>query len=350
MSTLLNSLSLGVEVGWGTTTAIKTIIVLAAIPAGALILGYVFLLKIMSHMQSRVGPMDSGGFHGWFQLMGDGMKFMQKEDIMPDDADKRVFAMAPLVVLISTFLVYVVIPVGPELYVRDLNVGVFYALAVSSLSVIGVLMAGWASSSKFALIGALRAAAQLIAYELPLLLAVVGVVMQARTTSLQGIVTAQYEGEIFGWGAIGLPFVITQIVGFALFMIASQAELTQPPFDMPVAESEIVGGFMVEYTGIRFLFFFIGEFGTAFAFAALSATLFLGGWTLPFLDMNADYMRFVGPGILFAKVMLVAFLMFWARFTYPRFREDQLQKIAWKYLIPLSVVNILVTAGFIVWM
>ncbi len=345
----MSGLTFAVDIGWGTTTAIKTAVVLGTIPAGALILGYVFLLKMMSHMQSRLGPMDPGGFHGWFQLVGDGMKFLQKEDIMPADADKRVFALAPIVVLMSTFLVYVVIPVGPELYVRDLNVGVFYALAVSSLSVIGVLMAGWASSSKFALLGALRAAAQLIAYELPLLLAVVGVVMQAQTTSLQGIVTAQHEGSIFGWDAIGFPFILTQFVGFALFMIASQAELTQPPFDMPVAESELVSGYMVEYTGFRFLFFFMGEFGTAFAFAAISATLFLGGWTIPGVDMNADYMRFLGPVVLFAKVMFIAFLMFWARFTYPRFREDQLQKLAWKYLIPLSVINILVTAAFQVW-
>ncbi len=345
----MSSLVLAVDIGWGATTAIKTAVVLAMIPAGALILGYVFLLKTMSHMQSRLGPMDSGGFHGWFQLLGDGMKFLQKEDIMPEDADKQVFAMAPIVVLMSTFLVYVVIPVGPELYVRNLDVGIFYVLAVSSLSVIGVLMAGWASSSKFALLGALRAAAQLIAYELPLLLAVVGVVMQAGTASMNGIVQAQVDGEIFGFSGIGLPFILTQFVGFSLFMIASQAELTQPPFDMPVAESELVGGHMVEYTGFRFLFFFMGEFGTAFAFAAISATLFLGGWTLPGLDMNAEYMKIAGPIILFTKVMLISFLMFWARFTYPRFREDQLQKLAWKFLIPLSVVNILVTAAFQVW-
>lgn len=346
---IAHALTLGVDIGWGWTMAIKTSVVLVMIPAGALILGYVFLLKMMSHMQSRLGPMDPGGFHGWFQLVGDGMKFLQKEDIMPEHADRKVFALAPVVVLMSTFLVYVVIPVGPSMYVRDLNVGVFYALAVSSLSVIGVLMAGWASASKFALLGGLRAAAQLIAYELPLLLAVVGVVMQAKTASLQGIVTAQHEGEIFGFSGIGLPFILTQFVGFGLFMIASQAELTQPPFDMPVAESELVSGYMVEYTGFRFLFFFMGEFGTAFAFAAISATLFLGGWTIPGVDMNANYMRVLGPIVLFTKVMLIAFLMFWARFTYPRFREDQLQKIAWKYLIPLSVINILVTAAFIVW-
>ena len=185
----------------GTTLAIKTIVILAVIPLGAIILGYVFLLKMMSHMQSRLGPMDPGGFHGWYQLVGDGLKFLQKEDIMPVRADRRVFAAAPLVVVMSTFLVFLVIPMGPDLVVKNLDVGVFYALAVSSLSVVGVLMAGWASANKFALLGALRAAAQLIAYELPLLLAVVGVVIQAQTLSLQGIVYAQQRGAISVGGA-----------------------------------------------------------------------------------------------------------------------------------------------------
>src|SRR5690349_25055199 len=296
---------------------------------------------MMSHMQSRLGPMDPGGFHGWFQLVGDGLKFIQKEDVMPAESDRRVFALAPAIVVISTFLVFVVIPAGPRIVVQPLDVGVFYALAVSSLSVIGVLMAGWASANKFALLGALRAAAQLIAYELPLVLAVVGVVLQAHTMSLQGIVLAQQNGSIFGWSGIGFPFILTQFVGFALFMVASQAELTQPPFDMPVAESELVAGYMVEYTGFRFLFFFIGEFGTAFAFAALAATLFLGGWSLPWVHGTAADV--LGPFVLFAKVMAVAFLMFWARFTYPRFREDQLQAIAWKWLIPIALANILIT-------
>src|SRR6187455_2589677 len=198
--------TLALDVGWGTTLALKTIIVLMIIPLGALILGYVFLLKMMSHMQSRLGPMDPGGFHGWFQLVGDGMKFLQKEDIMPGQADKRVFATAPVVVVISTFLVFLVIPMGPDLVVKDLDVGVFYALAVSSLSVIGVLMAGWASANKYALLGALRAAGQLIAYELPLVLAVVGVVIQAGTMNLSGIVEAQAHGEIFGFSGLGNPF------------------------------------------------------------------------------------------------------------------------------------------------
>ena len=335
---------LALEVGWGTTLAIKTLVVLMIIPLGALILGYVFLLKMMSHMQSRLGPMDPGGFHGWFQLVGDGMKFLQKEDIMPADSDRRVFATAPIVVVISTFLVFLVIPMGPDLVVKDLDVGVFYALAVSSLSVIGVLMAGWASANKYALLGALRAAGQLIAYELPLLLAVVGVVVQAQTMSLQGIVYAQRDGAVLGVDWIGNPYILTQFVGFALFLVAAQAELTQTPFDMPVAESELVAGYMVEYTGFRFLFFFIGEFGTAFAFAALAATLFLGGWSVPWV--HGDAANLIGPFVLFAKLMFVAFLMFWARFTYPRLREDQLQSLAWKFLIPIGLLNLLVTAGF----
>jgi NADH-quinone oxidoreductase subunit H len=334
-----------IEVGWGTTLALKTLIVLGLIPAGALILGYVFLLKMMSHMQSRLGPMDPGGFHGWYQLIGDGIKFLQKEDVMPARADKRVFALAPAVVVMSTFLVFLVIPAGPDLIVRNLDVGVFYALAVSSLSVVGVLMAGWASANKFALLGALRAAAQLIAYELPLLLAVVGVVVQADTMSLQGIVSAQQNGAIFGWDALGNPFILTQFVGFVLFLVAAQAELTQAPFDMPVAESELVAGYMVEYTGFRFLFFFIGEFGTAFAFAALAATLFLGGWAVPGVENDA-LANVLGPGVLFVKLMLVAFLMFWVRFTYPRLREDQLQAVAWKFLIPIGLANILLTGIF----
>ncbi|MDP9072426.1 MAG: NADH-quinone oxidoreductase subunit H, partial [Actinomycetota bacterium] len=213
--------------------------------------------------------------------------------------------------------------------------------AVSSLSVLGILMAGWASANKYSLIGALRAAGQLIAYELPLVLAVVGVVMQAGTMSLQGIVRAQSEGEIFGVGFLGNPFIVTQFVGFLLFLAAAQAELTQTPFDMPVAESELVAGYMTEYTGFRFLFFFVAEFGTAFALSAIGATLFLGGWYVP--GVHGGLADIVGPLALGAKTMLVGFLIFWFRFTYPRFREDQLQAVAWKFLIPLSLVNILVT-------
>jgi NADH-quinone oxidoreductase subunit H len=251
--------------------------------------------------------------------------------------------MAPYIVLASTFLLVVVVPFGPDAYFTDLDTGIFLALGLSSISVIGVLIAGWASANKYSLIGGLRAAGQLIAYELPMVLAVVGVVIQAGTLNLQKIVAVQHEGEIFGFGGIGNPYVLTQLVGFVVFMIATQAELTQPPFDMPVAESEIVTGYITEYSGLRFLLFFIGEFATAAVFSVLAATLFLGGWAVPFVDLDDDIMNVAGPLILFGKMMLVGFLIFWVRFTFPRFREDQLQAFAWKYLIPISLVNILAT-------
>jgi len=333
---------LAVDLAYWQQTILKMGIVAAVIPTAALVLGYVFLLKMMSFVQSRLGPMEAGP-HGTLQLLADGLKFLQKEDIFPAKADRFVFAMAPVTVLISTFLLYVVLPVGPDAVVSDLQAGVFYALAVSSLSVLGILMAGWGSANKYALIGGLRAAGQLIAYELPLVLAVVGVVIQAGTLNLQNIVLAQANGEIFGWGAIGNPYILTQFVGFAIFLIAVQAELTQPPFDMPVAESEIVGGYQVEYTGFRFLFFFMGEFGTAFAFAGIAAVLFLGGWYVPGFEADSNWLNLLGPVALVAKIMAVSFLIFWFRFTYPRFREDQLQKLAWKVLIPIALVNIVIT-------
>ncbi|MGH9149754.1 MAG: complex I subunit 1/NuoH family protein [Acidimicrobiales bacterium] len=325
---------------YGWVTALKVGVVLAVIPAGAIILGYVYLLKMMAHMQSRLGPMEAGP-HGSLQLVADGIKFIQKEDVIPARADRRVFALAPVVVLASTFLLYVVIPAGPRLIVEDLDTGIFFALAVSSLSVLGILMAGWASANKYALIGSLRAAGQLIAYELPLVLAVVGVVIQAETMSMQGIVRAQVDGEILGVGLIGNPFILTQFVGFALFVAAAQAELSQAPFDMPVAESELVAGYLTEYTGFRFLFFFMAELGTAFALSAIGATLFLGGWSLP--GITGTLADVAGPLVLGGKIMLMGFLIFWFRFTYPRFREDQLQQVAWKYLIPISLVNIAAT-------
>jgi NADH-quinone oxidoreductase subunit H len=316
------------------------VMVAVILPAGAFV--YVFLFKMMSFMQSRLGPMEAGPY-GSIQLLAEVGKFLQKEDIVPERADRRLFFIAPYIVLASTFLLFVVMPFGPDAYFTNLDTGVFLAMGLSSVSVIGILIAGWASANKYSLIGGLRAAGQLIAYELPMVLAIVGVVIQAGTLNLQGIVAAQHESAMFGFDAIGNPFVITQFVGFMVFLIATQAELTQTPFDMPVAESEIVTGYITEYSGLRFLLFFIGEFATAGAFAALAATLFLGGWALPFVDLDADYMNFVGPLVLFGKMMLVGFLIFWVRFTFPRFREDQLQAFAWKYLIPISLVNIMAT-------
>jgi NADH-quinone oxidoreductase subunit H len=316
------------------------VLVAVLLPAGTLV--YVFLFKMMSFMQSRLGPMEAGPY-GSMQLLAEVGKWIQKEDIVPWRADRKLFAMAPYVVVASVFLILAAVPFGPDAWFTDLDVGIFYILAVSSISVLGILIAGWSSANKYSLLGGLRAAGQLIAYELPMVLAVVGVVIQAGTLNMQGIVAAQAEGEIFGWGGIGSPFILTQGIGFLIFLIAMQAELTQTPFDMPIAESELVSGYMTEYSGMRFLLFFIAEFASAGAFAAVAATLFLGGWALPGLDMDADYMNVVGPVVVLAKIMIVSFLVFWVRFTYPRFREDQLQQLAWKVLIPLSLVNILAT-------
>ena len=335
-------MTMAVDLSYWQQSTIRGLAVLIFVILGAGTFVIAFLFKMMSYMQSRLGPMEAGP-HGSLQLLAEVGKFLQKEDITPENADPHLFRAAPFIVLASTFLLVVVVPFGPDAYFTNLDTGIFLALGLSSVSVIGVLIAGWASANKYSLIGGLRAAGQLIAYELPMVLAVVGVVIQSGTLNLQGIVAAQHEGEIFGWGGIGNPFILTQLVGFFVFLIATQAELTQPPFDMPVAESEIVTGYITEYTGIRFLLFFIGEFATAAVFAVLASTLFLGGWSVPFVDLDDNVMNIAGPLILFAKMMLVGFLIFWVRFTFPRFREDQLQAFAWKYLIPISLVNILFT-------
>lgn len=330
------------ELAWWQQTSIRVVAGLVAvlIPAGTLV--YLHLFKAVSFMQSRLGPMEAGPY-GSLQLLAEVGKFLQKEDIFPRRADRFVFAAAPFVVLMSTFLLVVVLPGGPDAWFVDNDIGLYLALSVSSVSVIGILMAGWASASKYSLLGGLRATGQLIAYELPLVLAVIGVVIQAETMNLQGIVFAQADGEIFGWGGIGNPFILTQFVGFVVFMIALQAELTQTPFDMPVAESELVTGYMTEYSGMRFLLFFIGEFATAGVFSAVAAVLFLGGWYVPGIDPSSDVFNVLGPIVLLVKVVVISFLIFWARFTFPRFREDQLQKLAWKALIPISLANIVVT-------
>jgi NADH-quinone oxidoreductase subunit H len=341
--------SLIAEVPYWQQSALRVLGVMVAVllPAGTIV--YVFLFKMMSFMQSRLGPMEAGPY-GSLQLVAEVGKWIQKENIVPERADRRIFAIAPIVVVGTTFLIYVAQPFGPDAVFGDYDLGIYMVLALSGVSVLGIIMAGWASANKYSLLGGLRAAGQLIAYELPMVLGVVGVVIQAETMNLQTIVDTQNSGEIFGFGGLGNPFILTQFVGFAIFMIAVQAELTQTPFDMPIAESELVAGYMTEYSGLRFLLFFIGEFATAGAFAAIAATLFLGGWGLPYdwfgwdsLDDVADWMNLAGPLLLFGKVMLLSTLIFWFRFTYPRFREDQLQRFAWKVLIPLSLVNIMVT-------
>ena len=318
------------------------------LPAGTIV--YLFLFKMMSFMQSRLGPMEAGPY-GSMQLFAEVGKWLQKEDIVPERADRTIFKMAPLIVLVSTFLLVAVVPFGPDAYFTQFDAGVFYMLAVSSVSVLGILIAGWSSANKYSLLGGLRAAGQLIAYELPMVLAVVGVVIQAGTMNLQSIVLQQNAGSMFGWDGLGNPYILTQFIGFVVFMIAVQAELTQTPFDMPIAESELVSGYMTEYSGFRFLIFFIAEFATAGVFSLIAAVLFLGGWGVPFswfgwtsVDSIDNWMNVVGPLIMFTKMMGLVFIIMWVRFSYPRFREDQLQRFAWKVLIPVSLLNIMATA------
>lgn len=311
----------------------KVLLVALMIPLIGMVIGFAEM-KLSAKMQNRVGPYFAGGRWGWAQLIADGVKFFQKEDLIPADADRTVFKTAPIWVLVGTVALFVVIPFGPGLIFRDLSVGVFYALAISSISTIGVLMAGWSSANKYSLMGGLRAAGQLIAYELPLVLAVVGSVLLAGTMSMSGIVEAQIEA--------GYPYIIFQFVGFGIFMIAALAELTRIPFDMPIAESELVMGYLTEYSGFRFLFFFLAEFANMFTMSAIAATLFLGGYWLP--GLSEGQLAYLGPIILMTKVFVLVFAMIWFRWTFPRFREDQLQTLAWKWLVPIAVVNIMVTA------
>jgi NADH-quinone oxidoreductase subunit H len=311
----------------------KLLLVALMIPLVGMVIGFAEM-KLSAKMQNRVGPYFAGGRWGWAQLIADGIKFFQKEDIIPADADRPVFKLAPVLVLVSTVALLVIIPFGPDLSFRDLDIGIFYALAISSLSTIGILVAGWSSANKYSLIGGLRAAGQLIAYELPLVLAVVGSVVMAGTMSMQGIVEAQIEA--------GYPYILFQFLGFGIFMIAALAELSRIPFDLPIAESELVMGYVTEYSGFRFLFFFLAEFANMFTLSAIAATLFLGGYWLP--GVPVDMLPLAGPVILVAKAFLLVFAMIWFRWTFPRFRQDQLQRLAWVWLVPLALLNIIVTA------
>lgn len=311
---------------------------LALIAKVILVMGFVLVapigviyteLKIMAHMQHRLGPMYAGRFHGIGQPIADGIKLIQKEDVIPTAADSAVFTLAPAVVLVPYIALFVVLPFGASIFAENLDVGIFYALAITAVSVIGFLMAGWASANKFSLIGALRGAAQLIAYELPMILAAVAVVMQAGTLSLVGIVEAQQKY----W------YAFTQPLGLVIFLIAALAELNRTPFDMPIAESEIIFGAYTEYTGMKFGLLMLAEYAGILAFSGLGSVLFLGGYQpLPFLSWI--------PGIvwMFGKIGALAFLIIWLRVTYPRLREDQLQHFAWVVLIPLALLDILVTA------
>ncbi|GAB2619273.1 NADH-quinone oxidoreductase subunit H [Streptomyces capparidis] len=305
--------------------ALRLVAVLAAFLVLPLLVGQAEH-KAMAHMQGRLGPMYAGGFHGWAQLIADGVKFAQKEDVVPAGADRRIFQLAPAVALLPYLVVMIVLPIGPDGFVGQVvDAGLFFVLAVMGVGVLGSLMAGWASANKFSLLGGLRTAAQLMAYELPMLLAAASVAMAAGTLALPGIV-AEFQWWWVPW----------QIVGGVVFFVAGLAELQRPPFDMPVADSEIIFGAYTEYTGLRFALFLLAEYAGIVVLCLLTTVLFLGGWHGPWSDA-------LGWLWTLLKAAVLAFVVIWLRTSYPRLREDQLQKLAWTVLIPLALAQIALT-------
>jgi NADH-quinone oxidoreductase subunit H len=283
--------------------------------------------KVMAHMQGRLGPMYAGGFHGWAQLVADGVKFVQKEEVVPRAADRTVFRLAPVLALLPYLVVLLVVPLGPGLVGQLLDIGLFLVLAVVGVGVVAVLMAAWASANKYSLLGGLRAAAQLLGYELPFVLSAASVAMAAGTLSLSGIVEAWRPW----WLAWQLPALL-------VFFTAGLAEIRRPPFDMPIADSELVFGYMTEYTGLRFALFLLAEYVGIVVVAALTTVLFLGGWKGPFADAELGWLWTL------VKVFLVAFVVIWVRVSFPRLREDQLQRMCWLVLVPVSLGQLVLTA------
>jgi NADH-quinone oxidoreductase subunit H len=278
--------------------------------------------KVMAHMQGRVGPMYAGGFHGWAQLIADGVKFAQKEDVLPARADPTVFRLAPAVAMVPYLVAMAFIPLAPGWVGVDVDVGLLVVLAVMGIGVLGPLMGGWASGNKYSLLGGLRTAAQLMAYELPFVLTAASVAMAAGTLSLPSIVEA-WQPWWLAW----------QGIGAVVFFVAGLAELQRPPFDMPVADSEIIFGAFTEYTGLRFAFFLLAEYAGIVLLSALTAVLFLGGWHGPSPETLGWLWTLV-------KTFALAVVVIWLRVAYPRLREDQLQRLAWVWLVPLALLQL----------
>lgn len=285
--------------------------------------------KISAHMQDRLGPMRTGGWHGWSQTIADMLKLLQKEDIVPAAADKTLFNIAPYIIFIAAYAGYAVIPFSSGFIGADINVGIFYIIAITSLAVVGILMGGWASNNKWSLLGAMRATAQIVSYEIPSVLAVLAVVMIAGTLSLQEINNLQ-TGWFWNWFVFQkFPFVF---VAFIIYFVASLAEVNRVPFDIPEAESELVAGYVTEYSGMKFAMFMFAEFVNMFAVSAVAATLFFGGWNSPFGEFLS------GPiwGVFWflSKGMVLVSIQMWLRWTLPRLRVDQLMYVSWKVLTP----------------
>ncbi len=309
-----------------------------ALVMGVLLLSVAYLTwlerKVLADIQVRYGPSRVGPF-GLLQPLADGMKLLFKEDIVPANADRLIFFLAPALSMVPALIVFAVIPFGPSFVITDVNIGLLYVFAVGSLGVYGIVLAGWASNSKYALLGGLRALAQMVSYELSLGLSVVGVVMMTGSLSLVDIVEAQ-SGTWYGifphWN------IFPQFLGFVIFVVSSTAELNRAPFDLAEAETELVAGFHTEYSSMKFALFFMAEYAHMIAASAIATTLFLGGWQGPFLP----------PLIWFLlKVFGFIFLFVWLRATLPRFRYDQLMRFGWKFLLPLALANVVLTAAAI---
>src|SRR5213595_417805 len=298
--------------------------------------------KISAFMQARLGPMRVGPW-GLLQPIADGLKLLVKEDFIPENADRWIFFVAPYIAVVAAFIVMAVVPFGPDwAVITDVNIGVLFVLAVSSVGVLALILAGWSSNSKYALMGALRSSAQMVSYEVSMGMAIIGALMFARTLSLSGIVAAQQSDAVW--------FIIYQPVGFVIFLISGIAENNRAPFDLPEAESELVAGFHTEYSGFRWSLFFMAEYAAMVVVTAVATTLYLGGWYFLFVyrltEANGYHNLYVIVSLLvfLIKLSAILYFYFWLRWTLPRFRYDQLMDLGWKWLLPASLINIVVTA------
>ena len=310
---------------------------------------YMVLLerKVIAWVQSRLGPMRVGPY-GVLQPIADAVKLMIKEDITPTRADKWVFTAAPIIALVPALIVFAVIPFGPAanlfgkaipLYIADINVGLLYIVSVASIGVYGLILAGYASNSKYPLLASLRASAQLISYEVAVTMTLVSLILMAGTLSMVGIIEAQREA--------GLWFIFVQPVAFVIFFIGGLAETNRAPFDLPEAEQELTGGFHTEYSGMRFALFFLAEYANMIVVSSVATTLFFGGWLRPFPNVAALSFLDIIPGWIWflLKTFVFLYLFLWIRATLPRYRYDQLMRLGWKVLIPLAIANVIVTAA-----
>jgi NADH-quinone oxidoreductase subunit H len=316
--------------------AVVTYALLGGVMFGVLSLIALFLVwwerKISAHIQQRFGPMRTG-WHGWYQTVMDAVKLLQKEDVLVDTRDKAVFFWAPVVCFVAAFLAYVTIPFGEGLIVADLNIGILYILAVTTFTVISLLMAGWGSNNKYALLGGMRSAAQVVSYEVPMVASILAVILFVGSLSMVDIVKAQ-SGAVYNWFIFRVPF---GPIAFLTYIVAATAEVNRTPFDIPEAEQELVAGYNVEYSGMKFAMFFLAEFVNMFTVSAIVTTLFLGGWNGPLLPSWVWFLL---------KTLGVVFLLMLFRWTYPRLRVDQLMEFAWKCLVPITFANLILAGIF----